>query len=254
MGFDLDPCAFQTGILNASWSKVFLPISSMSVSRIELVIARFHEDLSWIRELPDIFSKIVIYNKGTPIEIEIPKSEIHTLPNLGMNGYAYLYHVINNYNNLADVTIFTLGSAWSDSYKKRKLLETINSVIKLGTSIEVDLVTNYDVVSNEHFFFINSHQFTCNENFQINKDYNLLPCKDRPLGKWFCKHFPNEILHGVSYKSIFAASKVDILKRDVSFYKILFEETSYKSPEVEHYLERVWQHIFSIPIECYINF
>jgi hypothetical protein len=225
----------------------------MSFLRLELVIARFHEDLSWVKELPDIFSKIIIYNKGNPIEIEIPKSEIHILPNLGMNGYSYLYHVINNYNNLADITIFTLGSAWSDSYKKKKLLKTINSVINMGTSINVDVNTNYDFVSNEHFFFINSHQFTCKENFQSNRDYNLLPCKDRPLGKWFCKHFPNEILNGISYKSIFAASKIDILKRDVSFYKILFEETSYKSPEVEHYLERVWQHIFSIPNESYVD-
>jgi hypothetical protein len=76
----------------------------MSLPRIELVVTRFREDLSWIKELPDMFSKILIYNKGNPTDFNISKSEVHMLPNLGMDAYVNLYHVITNYNNLADVT------------------------------------------------------------------------------------------------------------------------------------------------------
>ena len=214
---------------------------------IELVIARFQEDLSWVKELPDVFSKIVIYNKGNPIEIEIPKSEIHVLPNLGRDTHSYLYHVTNNYNNLADVTIFTLGSAWSRTDKKVKLLEVIENVTKLKTSFMCNTYTDQQHIYNSYFFQTDEYKITNEENFKYNPDTKIDLCEERPLVNWFLKYFPNERIHSVSYLSIFAASKEDIHKRSVEFYKMFVDKLAIqKNPEVCHYFERVWKNVFSI--------
>ena len=219
---------------------------------IELVIARFQEDLSWIKELPDIFSKIIIYNKGNPIEIEIPKSEIHMLPNLGRDTHSYLYHVITNYNSLADITIFSLGSAWSTEGKKIQLLETIRILYHTYKSVICFTVQrDPDIIKEIYNFKIDEYKITNEENFKYNPDTKLDLCEDRPLGKWFCKHFPNETLSCIFYLSIFAASKEDIHKRPIEFYKIFVDKLAIqKNPEVSHYFERVWKNVFSIDDSC----
>jgi len=68
--------------------------------KTEIVVARYNENLSWLKKLPkDII--ITVYNKGND-DINIPSIK---LPNIGRESHTYLYHIIKNYNNLADQTI-----------------------------------------------------------------------------------------------------------------------------------------------------
>lgn len=72
----------------------------------EIVIARYNENLNWLKLLdPNI--KITIYNKG---KSDIEYSSI-ALPNVGRESHTYLYHLVNNYDNLADITIFCQGDS-----------------------------------------------------------------------------------------------------------------------------------------------
>ena len=64
----------------------------------EIVIARYNEDLSWLNKI-DKNIKITIYNKGNN-NINFPFIQ---LPNIGRESHTYLYHIINNYDNLADI-------------------------------------------------------------------------------------------------------------------------------------------------------
>ena len=67
----------------------------------EMVVARYREDISWLNLVPkDI--KVTIYNKYF-------LEDIH-LPNLGREAHTYLYHIIKNYDNLADYTILCQGA------------------------------------------------------------------------------------------------------------------------------------------------
>lgn len=65
----------------------------------QLVIARFNEDISWSNCFPSI-----IYNKG-----EYQSNSIN-IKNVGREAHTYLYHIINNYDNLAEVTCFFQGT------------------------------------------------------------------------------------------------------------------------------------------------
>ena len=67
--------------------------------KTEIVIARYNENLDWLKKIKkskDI--KITVYNKGLP-DIDVPFIQ---LPNSGRESGTYLYHIINNYDKLAD--------------------------------------------------------------------------------------------------------------------------------------------------------
>jgi glycosyltransferase involved in cell wall biosynthesis len=71
----------------------------------EIVIARFDEDLSWFKAPPA--DQVTVYNKGyiRPDHYDI------ILPNEGREAGTYLYHIISNWENLAEQTVFLQGNA-----------------------------------------------------------------------------------------------------------------------------------------------
>ena len=85
------------------------------MTNIELVISRFSEDLSWLKEEPFKSLNKIIYNKGKT-EI-LNKKDISfvteiKLSNIGRESHTYLNHIIENYDEKEDkVYIFLPGSA-----------------------------------------------------------------------------------------------------------------------------------------------
>jgi hypothetical protein len=121
---------------------------------IELVIARYNENIEWIDKIYDMFDKITIYNKGTIVDnkkmelfknniddlvkenktfdylynlsdIKYDKINVVTLDNLGRETQTYLYHLINNYKNISDITVFSQGHPFDHSPDFIKLLKKI---------------------------------------------------------------------------------------------------------------------------------
>jgi hypothetical protein len=75
---------------------------------IELVVARYQEDLEWLRAFDECSDfKVTIYNKGPPIECG-PHSVI-ARPNVGREAETWLYHCTTRYDTLADHTVFLQG-------------------------------------------------------------------------------------------------------------------------------------------------
>ena len=81
----------------------------------ELVIARYNEDISWLKHIKN--KKITVYNKG--------KDNVNgiQLPNIGRESHTYLTHIINNYDKLSDMTIFCQGDPFFHSPEIIKLIE-----------------------------------------------------------------------------------------------------------------------------------
>lgn len=88
---------------------------ALTRSDVEIVIARWNEDISW----SDMYTSVrTVYDKSSESE-HLPAStrgEIVKLPNLGRESYTYLWHIVNNYDNLAKVTAFTQGSVPTHGY------------------------------------------------------------------------------------------------------------------------------------------
>ena len=87
----------KTGLLFQMLSDI---LDEKDKSYLELVVARYNEDLKWVEQYQNLAT---VYNKGEDIEGAI------SLENIGREAHTYLYHIVNNYNNLADYTCFLQG-------------------------------------------------------------------------------------------------------------------------------------------------
>merc|ERR1719298_68513 len=78
----------------------------------EVVLSHFNENQSW----SDPYAAIrTTYCKGSPVPGCVP------LENVGREGHTYLHHIITNYDNLAEWTVFSQAGAPSVGYNGHRL-------------------------------------------------------------------------------------------------------------------------------------
>ncbi len=220
-------------------------------NNITLVISRYKEDISYL--LNDTFKNynIIIYNKGDEINNQeiINKFKIIQLPNVGKCDHTYLHHIIKNYDNLSNVTIYLPASFYFMDYKKnrglnviKKATETNNTVFpvtNVGASVlETDYLNNFQLDEWKTSFKHNQEE-------DKNQSYKTKLSPIRPYGKWFEKHFPNNKCPYVCYMGMFAISKNDIHKNPLEKYKTLISYMDDDvNPEAGHFMERAWVPLF----------
>jgi hypothetical protein len=73
--------------------------------KYQIVVSRYNEDITWLLPFKEI---TIIYNKGDNHNL-LNKFTTIQLENVGRESHTYLYHIIKNYDNLADKTIFFQG-------------------------------------------------------------------------------------------------------------------------------------------------
>jgi hypothetical protein len=231
----------------------------------DLVIARYKENLNWLQKYSKYkFRNIYIYNKYH-VDYNKTSSDLGcilnskecikiNLNNEGRCDHTYLYHIIENYNNLADVTVFTKGS--SDLYREvAKLDFTIAKVFELQ-----DTVFSTDKISSPaHIQFANFSldQYKSTHTINYNGDDDIetsqmKPSFIRPFGKWYQSYFPGIDIYDIVYAGVFALSKKLIYQHPKSYYQNLIKELEgHPNPEVGHYFERSWLAVFHIvPETC----
>ena len=77
---------------------------------VEVIISRHNEDISW----SDMYASIrTVYEKSDEpnvLKVGTP-GNVFRLANLGRESHTYLAHIVNNYDTLAELTVFSQGSA-----------------------------------------------------------------------------------------------------------------------------------------------
>jgi len=86
---------------------------SQTESPVELVVARWREELKWLRRVPPSV-RISIYNKGDVLELPPaiaarPGLSVTELPNEGREAHSYLTHLCHRYESLAPMMVFCQG-------------------------------------------------------------------------------------------------------------------------------------------------
>ena len=80
---------------------------------MELVVARYREDLNWLRKVPPTIQKTVYDKSGEPG----PVPTVIPLPNnAGREAHTYLHHIVNRYESLADWTVFCQGKPFDHAF------------------------------------------------------------------------------------------------------------------------------------------
>jgi hypothetical protein len=218
------------------------PISN----NIEIIIARFNEDLNWIQEYPFNVFKYIVYNKGNNENFNKTNViKIINLPNIGRCDHTYLYHVIENYDKLANITVFFPGSL-NINNKKIKARRILLNIIKSNFT-KAYLVGYHCESIKELFkdFYLDNWQCTDKNNLLLNNELILHKSDIRPYGKWYTQYFGNMTVKWVTFLGCFSIDKKDIIQNPIEHYnKFLETVNKHSNPEAGHYIERSWCAIF----------
>lgn len=215
-----------------------------NATEIELVISRYNEDLEWLKFRPFNKHKIIIYNKGVNSSFyKPPGSRVVNLSNVGRCDHTYLYHIIHNYDNLADNTIFLPGSVDMPS-KKRKAKKQVNEVEKYNNTVFIGYRHKGKVEDELYDFELSSWAASHGKNKELNPENKLLLSPIRPFGKWYKSKFNHGVNH-TSFWGILGINRKHIIQHPKSYYMELIKELeTHSNPEVGHYFERSWNAVF----------
>ena len=217
----------------------------MNKNYVEIVVSRYNEKLEWLDEYPFNQFTYTVYNKG--INQEFNKTnvvQIIDLPNVGRCDHTNIYHIVNNYNNLAPITVFFPGSIDGMLTKKNNAIKILENIKKYKTAIFlVSYVNNLKTHFNN--FILDDWVCTNSENKKLNPESKLSPAILRPFGKWFNYHFGNIIVKYYCIHGILSIHKLDIIKHPlIRYQQLLGTLDKHSNPEVGHYVERSWAALF----------
>lgn len=203
----------------------------------ELVICVYREDINWINNIIDKYDKIYIYIKNNKRITEVKnkfkhkKIKIIELENIGSCDHAYLYHIINNYNNLSDIVVFSKGT-----YRKNihKYNINKNNTNKTNNFLKKFKLNNWTFSHNKtDFKYIKSNYSNLNEY----------------LESLFDKHFVSKLFNDSDnwlMGGYFSLDKNNILRYPIYIYKKLINyKIKHPNREIDHFQERIWGLLFS---------
>lgn len=183
---------------------------------VEIVISRFNEDISWINGLSH---KIHIYNKGEPCGFDCIKME-----NVGREATTILYHIINNYDNLPEYTIFLQGNPFDHAKNTKQILSNFPSCMETLHKFSDGCYAIADKILDETQEKI--------------KKFNVFP-KD-----FFDKFFSGEIeIFSYASGAQYIVHRDNIKNKSKSFYKYILASYDWKTHE-PWTIERNWPMIF----------
>jgi hypothetical protein len=218
------------------------------MDNISIIISRYNENLNWTIQEPFCKFKYIVYNKGTNDDFEKTNvTQIINLPNVGKCDHTYLYHIIENYNNLSNIIVFLPGSI----NHPVKIIKARNILLNIINSnfTKAYFIGEYNKINNIQNKFkdfqLNNWVTTDRQNFSINTESKLQLCRIRPYGKWFRYFFGNIQPHWNTYCGVFSIDKRDINQHPIERYQQLLETVNkHSNPEAGHYLERSWCAVF----------
>lgn len=243
----------------------------MDKSKIEIVVARYNEDISWTKPFETITT---IYNKG---EDNIPNSI--NLKNVGRESHTYLYHIVNNYDSLADITVFFQGAGPSFGYNGSKkgghMFSNVDFKDYLNTTNDFQYIITSRITSNLSKLSIRNgydkyinipkpiHSFPKNDSNDywlkwsdfrdFNQYVNNLKIKqngsDNLIQFWHKYISPSKPIHPILYYAQgaqFSITRRMIHQNTKSYYQGLLEElNNYINPYQGYYMEWLWLYIFT---------
>lgn len=138
---------------------------------LQIVVARYKEPLHWLNHYPFCRFPAIIYNKGGEEDYCKAPNIIKevTLPNSGLDVHSFLYHIIHNYDNLAEITAFFQGSV-DLLYKYDRAVNTIIESVNRRNTVLAVTETYDNVKTSLYNFELDYYQMshpTVEKNLQI---------------------------------------------------------------------------------------
>jgi hypothetical protein len=214
---------------------------------VQYCVARYNEDVDWIVSAA-VSANVLIYNKGA--RLNLPNELI--LPNVGRESHTYLHHIIENYDRLCDITVFTQAKINDHGYEHDiRVFDNLIAQCQLHGHSKNYGTTNVAVNAINH---TQSH---------FAPDFNMLPeissslhytymvdateVTKIPFSEWFRNNTGYEYKDDVCIyvAGIFVMSKQQILTRPKEYYVSLHNQLcNHNAPIEGHFMERSWYYVF----------
>lgn len=198
----------------------------------QIIVAKYKENVSWLNEIKNV--PIRVYDKydkqATDHLPNIPSFPVQLFEGVkyaksptGRESHTYLYHIIKNYDNLADINIFLQGNPTEMNFDSRNALK-------------LHFETDFEGVN---FLPLNFPLVIC--------DKQAAPLhRGLPLERVFKRLFqgPCPDLFAFSWGAMFCVSKEYILNRPLVFYEEMMQ-IIYEEPLSGYVYERLWPAILA---------
>lgn len=200
----------------------------MSAASLELVVARYKEDLAWLRNIPPQIRATVYDKSGEPDALL--STNVQPLENVGREAHTYLHHICARYETLAPVTVFCQGKPFDHAFDFRKTLRELaerkranDGFFWLGHLADTD--------SSDGFLFQTWSKNETGEGLDLSGFHRALFGFDGPL------EYP--FFGGAQF--IVTRERIQARPRD--WYENALR-VAIEFPEAAHCFERTWDRIF----------
>jgi len=205
---------------------------------LQIVVARYQEDITWLQP---ILHHCIIYNKGSEL---VPVDNVVPMANRGRESDTYLRYILERYDDLPDVVVFTQADISDHNPTRRDpvsyLLHLASEAFQYGKSQNawVHHERNGKRCWSRRWNVEPAGTFYLQDNYKDNQP--------RPFDEWFIEHiqptYPDPI-HIYRF-GIFAMRKEVIRRRPVAFYQSLLQQVNHHSDPAEgHFMERSWYYL-----------
>ena len=163
------------------------------------------------------------------------------LPNVGREGHTYLHHIVNEYNNLADRTLFLQGNPYG-----RYVYSPLRRYKHISQSNCHNIIAKCTKTS-----------FTYEDNSINIMPWELTPFSNMIYGNYgfiefseifLMRKYPQDPSYYdpllAPYEAEFAVDKEKILRHDALFYRRILSTLENIQPVEGHFVEKLWDVMF----------
>lgn len=128
-------------------------------------VARFIRYLRNVSTIQRLNPRVIVYNKNANISVEYLKKElladiVRSLPNYGREGATYLRHIIENYDSIADHTLFSqagvegITNVGLEDWFMERLTRQFNSTVGYMPLVSNNWISVYDCGRHPQYAFL----------------------------------------------------------------------------------------------------
>jgi hypothetical protein len=204
------------------------------MSTHRLVMARYNESVNWV----DCFGSYTIYNKGRDDLASRHRANSVKLPNVGREAHTYIHHIVENYDRLEDMLIFSQGGYRAHAnFEPHEFMARALDVGEHGFSVRLG-DTRGSVGSNARSFVLKWH----GTDLYTKEPYDLGGWWEKTTGESWVRS------RSVFWGATFSVRRDFILRRSRDSYRRILKTLDWcANPMEAHFCERAWFNILNLP-------
>ncbi|XP_022083668.1 uncharacterized protein LOC110975458 isoform X3 [Acanthaster planci] len=202
----------------------------------EVVVSHYNEPLDWLKPCAEQAGHV--YHKGSDRGPPFDMYKWERLPNVGREAHTYLYHILQNYDSLAEVTVFLQGHGSQP-----------HITWCFADPAEFVAMAKKNIFCKKHGSYGNWGRINHFGKWLKDLKAGSMRRAKSTVGEFYTALFGTRPPRAVPacYAGCFSASRANLQRHPKTFYqKALSFVNDHSNPEEGHYFERLWAAIINM--------